>query len=88
MDAWILFIKMNYESILLVFAMSFCIGMVLALSTYFWNRERKKKGFRKCFFTSKEKRIDKKVTKEYRKEKWSNDMFLKDDMEHHANQKY
>lgn len=88
MELWLIYLRLNKEYLMLAFFSAFCVGMVLALSTYFWNKEKKKKGFRKRIFTRKEKRIDKKMAAEYRKSRHFKDIYLEDQMEHFANKKY
>lgn len=76
-------------SLLLVFGVSFVFGLVLSLSTLLWNRERKKKRFRRGVCYGASKAIDERIEEEMKEGDKQKKQILDDDtMEYHASKKF
>lgn len=89
-----LFLKVNYDGVLFVTGISFCVGLAIGISSFSWNREKKKKGFRTGEFKGAGKILDKKIEKDIerieREKRLENESKsrLEDGMEYHANKKF
>lgn len=70
---------------IMFFAMSFCVGSVLSLSTSFENRGPKQYGFRKSF-EGAGKEIDRTLEKEIEDERFHS--WMENDVESHANKDF
>lgn len=83
----------NANSLILLFVFCTLVGFFLAMSTLSWNKEKKKKGFKKNRLFGKERKYDKELCREYLnmehdKFKDSYKDYLEDEMEYHANKKF
>lgn len=55
----------NVNSLILLFVFCTLVGFFLAMSTLSWNKEKKKKGFKKNRLFGKERKYDKELYREY-----------------------
>ena len=83
----------NVNSLILLFVFCTLVGFFLAMSTLSWNKEKKKKGFKKNRLFGKERKYDKELYREYLNMehdtfKDSYKDYLEDEMEYHANKKF
>ena len=83
----------NVNSLILLFVFCTLVGFFLAMSTLSWNKEKKKKGFKKNRLFGKERKYDKELYREYLnkehvKFKVSYKDYLEEEMEYHANKKF
>ena len=86
-------VSANVNSLILLFVFCTLVGFFLAMSTLSWNKEKKKKGFKKNRLFGKERKYDKELYREYlnmehNKFKDSYKDYLEDEMEYHANKKF
>ena len=82
------YIATYWTELLLMFFACFAIGMLLALSTCFYNREKKKKGYRTKQMRGADKELDERMYQEFKEHQQKQSAYLKDSMEHHANKKF
>lgn len=87
MAEFITYIRINYISIIFAFGASFLVGFALALSTVRIDSEGRKKGFKSERFTGYDRKLDKKLLKEYR-DGFGTSPYLQDNQEHHASKKF
>ena len=76
------------SGLIFVIVIAFIIGLLLSLSTAFWNREHRKKGFRCGEFYGAGKDIDDKFEKEFLEMESQKKDILEDDMEYYANKRF